>query len=382
MPLFEYEAVIAKCRCLYGKLLKPEDYENLLKCQDVSDIAVYLHDKTVYGEITGSSDLKKINRSKLEYFIKKSMLDDYLKMYRFTNGKQRHFINLLMAKYELEYILKVWREYVWGNAKENSLTDENDEYIFSGGIIELQAIYRNRPKIDIEALKNITTAEQFIKAIKNSDFFYIFEKYVNEDITKNYTEIETAVYDEYYKILYEGAESFDKETKIKIQDAIKAQIDLKNLSRISRLMFNFKTAPEKIKTLLVPVSGKLKPGDIDALLKSDNKENFFTYCENNLYYAKKQSFYDYDSMTAYMEAYLYKYYKSRDISYSGFEIVVRYFELKEFELKNLFYLIEGIRYKMPQDEIRKYIYGLNNTASAAASNSTPSASASAEGRNM
>jgi len=365
MPLFKYEAVTAKCRCLYGKLLTPKDYDNLLKCADVSDIAVYLHDNTAYREFLSDSDLQIINRNKLEYYIKKSMLNDYLKMYKFTFGNERHFINLLMAKYELEYILKIWREYVRRNINNNSVsknmeTELDGGYLLGEGILEIQMIYQNNPRIDIEALKNITNAEQFINAIRNSDFFYIFEKHINDDISKNYTVIETAVYDEYYKILYDGAKIFEKETREKIRDSISTYADLLNLCRISRMMFNFKAGPEDILPLIVPLRKKLKTGDINALLRSDDRDDFLAYCQSNLYYGEKQSFYDYDSMSSYMNSFLYKYYKSKiKVSSSGFDVIVRYFHVKEFEIMNLFYLTEGIRYKMAPEYIRKNIYGLD-----------------------
>jgi len=367
MPLFKYEAVTAKCRCLYGKLLAPKDYDNLLKCPDVSDIAVYLNDNTAYHEFLGESDLRTINRNRLEYYIKKSMLSDYLKMYKFTFGNERHFINLLMAKYELEYILKVWREYVRRNiqsendfASDSKENEKDGDYLLSEGILQIQMIYQNSPRIDIEALKNVTNAGQFINAIRNSDFFYIFEKHINDDISQNYTVIETAVYDEYYKILYDGANIFEKETRKKIQDSISVHADLINLCRISRLMFNFKAGPEEILPLLVPLGNKLKPGDINALLQTGDRESFLAYCQSNLYYGGKQSFYDYNSMSSYMNSFLYKYYKSKiKISSSGFDVIVRYFHVKEFEVMNLFYLIEGIRYKMTPDYIRKNIYGLD-----------------------
>ena len=363
MPLFKYEAVTAKCKCLYGKLLTRKDYDNLLKCPDVPAIAAYLNENTAYHEFFGGSDLTKINRNKLEYYIKKSALNDYVKMYKFTCGSERNFINLLMAKHELEYILKVWREYVGRNIENNSVKKDDDDYLFSEGILEIQMIYQNNPRIDLEALKNLTNAEQFVNAIRNSDFFYIFEKHINDDISKNYTIIETAVYDEYYRILYDGAKIFDKETRIKIQDAISTHADLLNLCRISRMMFNFKADPGDIIPLLAPIRKRLKPDDINALLNSKNKEDFLRYCENNLYYAKKQSFHEYETMSSYMNSFLYKYYKSKaNVSSSGFDVIVRYFHIKEFELINLFYLTEGIRYKMPPDYIKKYMYGLDYAA--------------------
>ena len=360
MPLFKYEAVVAKCGCLYGRLLSMSDYENLLKCRDISDLAFYLRDNTAYGEFLDAPNLGKFNRNKLEYFIKKSMLADYFKIYKFTSGNQRRFIGLLMAKYEFEYILRVWRDYALRNTENASDPEsgENGDYVFNEKFLEIQAIYQNNPRIDLEALKNITTAGQFINAIKNTEYFYIFEKHINDDISKNYTRIETAVYDEYYKMLYEGAELFDSPSRGRIRDAVSTRTDLINLCRISRLMFNFKTTPEEILPLLVPIRGRIRRADLDALVRSGDREHFLKYCEENLYYGKKQSFYGYDSMTVYMNAFLYGYYTSKtNMSQPGFDVVVRYFYIKEFELINLFYITEGIRYKMAPEYIKKNIYG-------------------------
>jgi len=353
---FKYEAVVAKCRCLYGKLLDANDYENLLKFAEVSEIAAYLHDNTAYYEFLKESDKRHINRNKLEYYIKKSLLHDYLKIYKFTHGGQRHFINLMMAKYEFEYILKVWREYVWRNTENNAVIKENDDYLLSEGLLEIQTIYQNSPRINLDALKNIKTVEQFMDAIKNSDYFYIFEKHINEDISKNYTVVETAVYDEYYKNLYEGAAVFEKDICGRIRESIATEADLKNLCRISRLIFNFKTPPSEIIPLLVPLHYKLKESNVKDLLKSSDREDFYVYCEHQLYYGKKQSFYEYESLTDYMNDYLFKYYKSKmTLTPPGFDVIFRYFHMKEIEIRNLFYLIEGIRYRMSPEQIKKHV---------------------------
>ncbi|MCL2158195.1 MAG: V-type ATPase subunit [Oscillospiraceae bacterium] len=369
MSVFKYEAIKAKCRCLYGKLLSGHDYENLLNCADVSDVAGYLYEHTAYREFFDVPDPKGLHRNKIEYYIKKSLLCDYMKMYKFTQGKQRRFINLLMGKYELEYILKIWREYIWRNLenkdkkenKDNPVNRENDDYLLSEGIFEIQTIYKDSPRIDLGALKNIATAEQFLGAIKNTDFFYIFEKHIGDDISKNYTEIETAVYDRYYKILYNEAAMFERATCEGIREFLSIRSDLVNLCRISRLRFGFDAGPEKIRGLLVFLGEtKLKESDLTMLLGMEDKESFLAHCEANLCYAKKQSFYSRESMSAYMNAYLFNYHRSKKNSAaSGFEAVVRYFQLKEFELQNLFYLTEGIRYQMQPDYIRKNIYGLD-----------------------
>jgi V/A-type H+-transporting ATPase subunit C len=231
MPLFKYEAVIAKCKCLYGKLLTTKDFENLLNLKTLADIATYLHDKTAYAEFfSESSNPKNINRSKLEYYIRKSLIEDFVKIYRFLSGREHYFVNMLLAKYELEYLLKIWRYFVWLKTENNSITD--DEYLLDIGILEIQmiyTIYEYDSKIDLEVLKTVSNIEQFLEVMRETDFYHIFEKHMDEDITKNYNSLEIAIYNEYYKMLYDSSRIFDKKKKKKIQSLIEADIDLINL---------------------------------------------------------------------------------------------------------------------------------------------------------
>jgi len=44
---------------------------------------------------------------------------------------------------------------------------------------------------------------------------------------------------------------------------------------------------------------------------------------------------------------------------SGFDVIIKYFFVKEIEIKNLFCLIEGIRYSMTPDQIGRYLIGFN-----------------------
>lgn len=362
MPLFKYEAVIAKCRCLYGKMLSHEDYDFLLKCTTISEAAVYLHDKTSYSEFLGVSDLKKINRNKLEYYIKKALLNDFIKIFRFTSGTDRDFINLLMAKYELEYILKIWRHFVWKSSNPNAIKDtEEDEYLIDSGILELQAIYQNNNRINFSVMKDIKSPEQFLEAIRETYYYKIFASHIDEDIAHDYTKIETAVYNEYYSLLWSGTRAFDSDTKSALQNIVGINADLINLAIMARLIFNFKYNPEDITKYLVPLRNKLRESDIAELINMSSRDDFIRYCEKNLYFGRKLSFSQYETVTQYMAAFLFKYYRSRLIhTKTGFDTVVKYFFVKEMEVKNLFCIIEGIRYSMSAEQIKKYLIGVDD----------------------
>ena len=374
MQLFKYEAVIAKCRALYGKLLKADDYEMLLKSTSISEIAVYLRDRTAYAEFfSDAADLKTMNRAKLEYYIRKSLISDFVKIYRFIYGKEHHFINLLLARFELEFILKTWRHFVWLNRENNSINSINGEddnkYLLDVGVLEMQMIsmiYQYTSKIDIEALKNVSNIGQFMEAISKTNYFNIFEKYMGDGISQDYTKLEAAIYNEYYRMLYDAVKIFDRDTQEKIRRLISIEIDLINLERISRIAVNFSESLDaadrsrEIMPLLVPIRFKLRAENIQQLITLENKNDFLTYCDSELYYGSKKSFRVYDTFEQYRRNFLYNIYRSgTSHTRSGLDVIIKYFFIKETEIKNLFYLIEGIRYSMNSEEIRPYLIGVD-----------------------
>jgi vacuolar-type H+-ATPase subunit C/Vma6 len=92
-----------------------------------------------------------------------------------------------------------------------------------------------------------------------------------------------------------------------------------------------------------------------------NKDDFFEYCAKNLSYERKQPFNSYEAIDQYRWNLLYKLYRSSAVrTQSGFDVIVKYFFLKEIEAKNLFCLIEGIRYQMNPLQIRNYLTGFSH----------------------
>lgn len=347
--MYRYEALTAKTKCLMGRLLSEDELIYLSGIKTVGEIAVYLREKTAYGETMREMNLTQANRRKLEYYIKKTVFADYLKMRRFTHGEERNYISLLLGKYDIEYMLNAWR-YCIGRAKMNEeakkLWDESDGYHPSEGILELYTIYGQKSKLDLGRLKDAETVRDFLRAIEGTEYRKIFAAGEGGD----YAEIEYEIYTEYYKKLMAAAESFKSEGE-SLKTALTTAVDVKNLEQIYRMRYNFGMTAAETAKRVIPFRYKLKKKDISDLVSIDDRQKYLARC-NATYYGRKADF-TAAPVSAAGSAYLYKLYKSTSLkNSSSFDVIVKYFYLKETEIDNLVFIIEGVRYGMNPEEIK------------------------------
>lgn len=352
----EYEALKAKCRCMTGKLLEAADYQNMLKCETLAQSAAYLCGSTYYKEFPGGESINTtdVHRGKLELYLKKTLFYDYAKMVRFLNGSGRQYLNIVISKYEFEFLLGTWRYIALRKKSAAGQTPENNS--FSEELSNINILLGGRTKINTEILTKavgVGGLDEFLSAIHDTAYYKQFVKYVSEDVQLSYSQLETKLYSEYYAALYERTDLFDKKTKEQLQAVIGIMTDLINIARIYRMNIYFNSPENEIIPHLFPLKGRLTKKDIKNLVSIKDKEKFYEYC-GGTYYAKKQDFHVDVSFSEYTARYVSNYYKkyiySADTSYF---IVNCYFYLKDIEIKNLINIIEGIRYGIPREQTEK-----------------------------
>lgn len=69
---FSSNAILSKARAMYGKRLTAADYQALLTCQSVGEVAAYLKQRTVYAQVLSGVNELTIHRGQLESLLKKS----------------------------------------------------------------------------------------------------------------------------------------------------------------------------------------------------------------------------------------------------------------------------------------------------------------------
>ena len=105
MKALSSNAVATKAKAMYGKRLRKEDYQELLRKRSVNEVAAYLKNETAYSDILDGVRENAIHRSQLEHLLKKDL---YLKSQRLANFAgvgHRQFYDYLIRLAEIDQIL-------------------------------------------------------------------------------------------------------------------------------------------------------------------------------------------------------------------------------------------------------------------------------------
>ena len=102
--MMAYSAIATKIRGMDAKLLKEADYRTIASMKTVTEVISWLSENTVYGKFLEQFDDAFYHRGNMEKMLVSSLYDDYTRLYRFANLKQKDFLKLFMKRYEVELL--------------------------------------------------------------------------------------------------------------------------------------------------------------------------------------------------------------------------------------------------------------------------------------
>lgn len=338
--IFSYasNAVLSKARAMYGKRIRPKDYENLIMCTTVPEIASYLKSRTNYSDALKSTDERSIHRGKLEETLRQSLFYDFAKLGRYDLSVGEQFFSYIIARAEIE---KMMHSLIYLKSRK------------SGGFnYPLPQIFESHTKINLPALSAVKNYDDFLIAIKESPYYKVVAKFQpkdGEDV--NITGVETALYTHLYKIMFEMTNKYLKgKDREDLKDLFSLYIDLSNLVRITRMKTSYSLSESCILSSLLPF-GKLTHHQIGAMVKSKDNNELLDIVKSNRI-GKKWVNEDEgitDSVPKIMR--FVKCTHNIRFSISPPVVLMSYIFLKEIELLNITRIIEGVRYNVPKEQI-------------------------------
>ena len=107
--LKKYSGLTTKVKAMRSKHLSPSEYELIMECSTLSQVAQILKSRDSYRDILEDTDSGDIHRGTLEYAIKCSGYRDFKKLYMFSSLSQRKYLKLFFLSSEVELIKKSFR---------------------------------------------------------------------------------------------------------------------------------------------------------------------------------------------------------------------------------------------------------------------------------
>jgi len=344
IPVIGYTSVNAKTRALFGKLLTKQDYEELLTQKTVGEIAAYLKKSAGYGEVLASINENLVHRGELEKLFSTSHHDDYVKLMRFLEGNAREFMKALFLRHEVEELKMLLRIIYTGRKNE--------------AIINTLVFLKKYSALDFNRLVNSSDLPDFIMNLKGSEYYRVLSRFLGNFRENNLFDIETSL-DIYYfmKVLNLKDKLLSGGDLKSVTNMLGVETDIANLQMIYRCKKLFKLPAEMIYKYIIPYWYHLTRKELVALTQSGDTNEFRQLVSETKYsdiFRDDEHLWELNAMN-----YAYRMYKSHFRKGTfNFGMLMAYLHLKEFDIRNIITIIEGVRYKVPKDEIKSYLIGV------------------------
>lgn len=335
-------AVLSKARAMYGKRLTPENYSDLLVCNNVREVSIYLKNHTNYSNVLVNLNENDIHRGQLEILLKQKLFNDFAALCRYEVSIGEGLSTYIISRIEIEQIMHCLMLYC---------AHKTDEYVYNAPMF-----FNQHTHIDLPALTKIKNFDNFLQAIKYTPYYKLLEPFKpkhGEFI--NLTIIETVLYSYLFKNTFRTIKQYkNKKTRIDLTDIFNTYIDFNNIVRIIRLKEYYNPGEDYIRNSLFPF-GTINKKQLDLMIKANSVDEIFSITQKTSF-GKIINEIDYD----YIDNIITKVKFSKCKHFIRYSIrppvvMFSYILLAEIEVSNIINIIEGIRYKLPSNEIKKML---------------------------
>lgn len=343
--VIQYAGVNAKVKAMLGKMLSDADYEKLINKRAVQDIFDYLYNHTTYKDYLSQLAGKEIHRRPFELILKKSFINDYEKIYRYLTGNIRHFFKFLFAKFEIEDIKMLLR----------TILVEHDEDYLRENLLYL-GVYTDIP---VSRLTGITTYQDLLDVFRNTSYYATlkrFEERYKQD--NNLFPVEMTLDFNYFTELAKLAEKLSRDDYIIIKDLLGTQVDLINIHWIYRIKKFYNLSYEELLNYTLPYHYRLTADELKRMAQLEDADDIFDFLSDTEYNSLFSTIVKDKSILfeKYFLSYLLK--RSYHVKIKGsfnIGVIAAYLFIKEYEIRDIITIVEGVRYSLKSDVIRKYL---------------------------
>lgn len=339
-----YSGLSAKLKAMHSRLLKKEHFQALADCSSVAEAVSYLKQFDGY-QLDFSMDGASPHRGAVEQHLTQSIYRDFSRIYRFSNLKQRKFLELYIIRYEVSFLKQCLRTVYDGNTI--LITDDNGKWFFEKYSV-----------LDIAQLDAVSTLDELITRLHGTVYHELLSR-VHDRLRENLTlfDYEMTLDLFYFRTTWKSMNKLfsGKEKQVLLQ-SYGTKIDMLNIQWVYRSKKYYTMTPADIYTIIIPVYYKLKKSTIAAMVEADTADALLEIIRSTPY---GKAFREEDSsslehvyrilLDAVHQAGIRKY------PYS-IACVNSYLYDKECEIDRLTTVIEGIRYGLAHDEIMQYIF--------------------------
>lgn len=327
-----YPSINTKLSGMYSRRIKKEQFEELIK-QHTTKQAIDLL-KNFNQDFKNLEDNPK--RIKVNKVLDDILIKDIKKIRRLLNKKDKKIFEYFISIYEIKCIKIVFRKLV-SNNHINEPANEIENWT-------------NNLFKRIKGIENVKDDyEAFLNIIKKTQYYQIFSIYLEDINNMNLFEIENKLDKLYFENMMKLARKYNRD----LEGIIGRIIDLNNIIWIYRIKKNYKFSETEIKNILINSKYLLKKSEINKLMQTENETEIKDIL-NLTYYAKEINFNSLENLEEFVDKYIYSICK-KNFRKNIFNLtsIYSYVIMQEKQNNDIINIIEGIRYNLDSEELRR-----------------------------
>ena len=102
--LLSYSGLSTKIRAMQSKLIGEKQYQEIAQMDSVVQIVAYLKKQPGFAKLWADLDENSLHRGDVEKLLVHTIHQNFTKLYRFANPRQRTFMALYFKRYEISVL--------------------------------------------------------------------------------------------------------------------------------------------------------------------------------------------------------------------------------------------------------------------------------------
>ncbi len=337
-----FAALYAKVRALQSRMLATADYEALLRCESEAQVIAYILNKTDYGKsvkIAGSGEFQMIE---LERALRQYLFDRYEQMMYFVIDAERRLFKALLLRYEIESLKMVIRTVYSGL---------NDDAI--GLTITTSRHFQIQ---NFEQLLQAPSLEKLVDSLMATPYGAILRPYLTEDKARMLFYMEMNLDRYYFKRLSDSIVKLKGEGRQFMEISFGSNVDFLNIQWIYRGIKHYDLSPEELFNYCLRGGRYLNLKQLQALCYAPDDKAF----SKLLLATRYNDVFGGDRIDLVierdMERALYRIFRQL-VKEAQLNLItpIAYLHALEFEVRDLFAIIEAKRYQMDEAQTRAFL---------------------------
>lgn len=332
-------SVMALSRGLYGKRITTKQFDDLLTMKSVGEIASYIIAYTPYSKVLENSSNGEWTAALLGEEINRYFFSCFSKICRFEIAVGQKFYRYFIIKTEVDQILECTR-LILGNKKNEYLESFSsflDKYL----------------TVDLFALAKANSLEEISVALNKTPYRQAFDT-VMKNPSSSYLDFEAALVSVQKKLQLKLInDCFSFKEKKAVFEALSREYDVKFICNLARIIKYYGASEAKIKAIADTSLTLFTESQLRKLVKSKSLAQVNEVLSKTAY-RDMPALDDSVNITTCTGSYLCSYYKKQiRFSNSPSVIMLSFFYLCKTEKNNLIKIIQGNKYQISPEEIRK-----------------------------